>query len=647
MEDEAVLNPDLGKGSGAGAQTERQKAVAAALAKLGPAPAKDPVPAAPVDRWAEPEFDPGPDPFDGLQIPPDPFEELAASGVRAYRADFEPWQLDEAVDQPPDGRVWPAEAVELANLPQGCWLPDDLFASAPHVDYYAERLRELTAAQPAVLLAMLAGSGTGTLGYEETVEHLAAVHRVRCWLDARDVALEARLADRALAQLPPPAPGAGTGRQREALAATSAAEELGLLLGLEEHQARARLDQAIDLQALFPGTLAAMGAGDLDRAHAAIIVNQGRSLPEGAIEGFEEAVLAKTKGRSLRSVRDMARRLRERTHPDTITKRRRKAEQRRNVGVDPAPDSMAWLNAYLPAEQAAAIDDRLTRAARHLRAQEGETRSTGQLRADVFTDLLIHGGMEAGPAAGIHAQPAVTVPVLSLLGVSEEPASLDGYGPIPAGAARALCADAKSFYRILTHPETGARLSYGRTRYRPPKDLQRMVRQRDEICPFAGCRKHGTACQIDHTTAFRAGGAKGETDAANLSPPCDTHHRLKTNAGWDLQQPSPGEFKVTTPAALTYESRPGEDAAPGQPAYPPAVTAALPEDQRQLLKPYTTQAPPKRGNGNEEGERSDSDGIPQWHRLDKQSTASNEQRPAVDEQQKPPAGNPKDQPPPF
>jgi hypothetical protein len=47
----------------------------------------------------------------------------------------------------------------------------------------------------------------------------------------------------------------------------------------------------------------------------------------------------------------------------------------------------------------------------------------------------------------------VTVPVLSLLGATEEPAMLDGYGPIPASLARDLVAEgAESFHRVLTDP---------------------------------------------------------------------------------------------------------------------------------------------------------------------------------------------------
>ncbi|MGM0928312.1 MAG: DUF222 domain-containing protein [Actinomycetota bacterium] len=307
--------PVSGEGRRLPTQEEREAAIAAILARMKPA-RKEPVPVP--ERWAEPVFEPGPDPYAGLEVPPARDEDLD-QGNRAYREDFEPRDLDDELNRPPGAGPVPAEFAVLPNLPEGCWLPEGLFESKANADYYAERLETLVAgAEPAVLLATLTGSGTGGLGYQETVEHLAAVHRVRCWLDGRAVALEARLGQTALAQLPPPGPGCTRLRQRQLLAATSAAEELGCLLGLPEEQARARVDQAADLHRLFPATLAAMKAGDLDREQAAIIVTQGRSLPEEAAAGFEQTLLGRVKGRSLRSLREMARRLRERIHPETI-----------------------------------------------------------------------------------------------------------------------------------------------------------------------------------------------------------------------------------------------------------------------------------------------------------------------------------------
>ena len=56
---------------------------------------------------------------------------------------------------------------------------------------------------------------------------------------------------------------------------------------------------------------------------------------------------------------------------------------------------------------------------------------------------------------GVRARVLVTVPVLTLLGRSAEPA-LEGYGPIDIDTARELAAGAPGLVRILTHPETGA-----------------------------------------------------------------------------------------------------------------------------------------------------------------------------------------------
>ena len=65
----------------------------------------------------------------------------------------------------------------------------------------------------------------------------------------------------------------------------------------------------------------------------------------------------------------------------------------------------------------------------------------------------------AGDVPVPRAQVLITVPVLSLLGTTEEPAMLDGYGPIPPSMARRLVADgAESFHRVLVDPRDGAPL---------------------------------------------------------------------------------------------------------------------------------------------------------------------------------------------
>ncbi|MBD1540665.1 DUF222 domain-containing protein, partial [Arthrobacter sp. S13_S34] len=82
----------------------------------------------------------------------------------------------------------------------------------------------------------------------------------------------------------------------------------------------------------------------------------------------------------------------------------------------------------------------------------------------------------------------VTVPVLAFMGVTDEPAMLDGFGPIPPSMARKLVANgADSFHRVLVDPRDGAPLEIGRTSYRVTKAMRNWLRMRDGTCPFPGC----------------------------------------------------------------------------------------------------------------------------------------------------------------
>ena len=119
---------------------------------------------------------------------------------------------------------------------------------------------------------------------------------------------------------------------------------------------------------------------------------------------------------------------------------------------------------------------------------------------------------------------------MSLLGATEEPAVLDGYGPIPPSMARRLVADgAESFYRVLVDPRDGAPLEIGRTSYRVTKALRQWLRLRDGRCPFPGCNNPSLDNDADHLLAWADGGTTGIT---NLGQPCRKHHRLKHSSAW-------------------------------------------------------------------------------------------------------------------
>ena len=181
------------------------------------------------------------------------------------------------------------------------------------------------------------------------------------------------------------------------------------------------------------------------------------------------------------------------------------------------------------------------------------------------------------------AQVLVTVPVLSLLGVTEEPAMLDGYGPIPPSMARRLLAEgADSFYRVLTDPRDGAPLEIGRTSYRPTKALRQWLRLRDGKCPFPGCNNPSLDNEADHVLAWADGGTTGIT---NLGQPCRKHHRLKHATAWTpvgaAKDHPPGW--ISRPAGHTQANTRTGNHPTGRPSSCPQRKTARPNPDQLIL----------------------------------------------------------------
>jgi MFS family permease len=93
----------------------------------------------------------------------------------------------------------------------------------------------------------------------------------------------------------------------------------------------------------------------------------------------------------------------------------------------------------------------------------------------------------------------VTIGLLTLLGLADDPGHLTGYGPIPASVARALAADGE-WRRLVTDPSSGAPLDYGRRTYPPPAALVDFLIARDGTCRFPGCHPGAARRVIRYTT---------------------------------------------------------------------------------------------------------------------------------------------------
>ena len=262
-------------------------------------------------------------------------------------------------------------------------------------------------------------------------------------------------------------------------------------------------------------------------------------------------------------------------NPDEMVERHQKALADSDMTLEPAANGMAWLHLSIDAVSAVAIRDRATRLAITLHGEEGEDRCIGQLRADVAVDLLLAVLPEADEwnlldqrrrtwqPLTIVPQVHVTVPVMTLLGESNEPGSLRGYGPIDPETARRLTAQAPSLYRVLVEPGTDTVVQVGQEHYAVPPGLRRFLQLRDERCRFPGCNRNADLCDIDHTVPWAgapgarvprrrasdvvgSAGEDGETNAENLAHLCRTHHLLKER-GWGAELQEDGTMVWTSP----------------------------------------------------------------------------------------------------
>lgn len=320
---------------------------------------------------------------------------------------------------------------------------------------------------------------------------------------------------------------------RAGYAERAAVCELATRVHLSERTIRGKADTARILQARCPDTWAAFCEGMIDERNADTVASLAISLPADdplSWERFDQQAADVAPRLPPGKFRTWARSLRERLHPEHIDDRHARARRDRRTWTRPDLDGMADWGLHGPAAEIQTADQRIDAIARHLHDQDGETRTLAQLRADVALALLNGAGLD-GADASLAGKPsvAVTVPVMTLLGKSDQPATLEGYGPIDTDTAKRLAGEASSWIRILTHPITGTILDVDRTVYRVPQALKRWLNIRDKVCTFPGCTRPARQCETDHKIEWQHGGG---TSAGNTWRPCDPHHVVKTETLW-------------------------------------------------------------------------------------------------------------------
>jgi hypothetical protein len=227
---------------------------------------------------------------------------------------------------------------------------------------------------------------------------------------------------------------------------------------------------------------------------------------------------------------------------------------------------MSTVVAILPAEDAQTVmkaieafiirSDRMDAHGSHStsdRINPKDSRSADMKRADALTAIAGFALASKSEDVALHRRPItinVTIDLPTLLGLSENPGQLAGYGAIPASVARALASDGK-WRRFITDPQTGVLLDYGRQMYEPPQGLIDFLIARDRTCRFPGCRRSAALSDLDHAQSWEDGGT---TSLDNLGALCRRHHQLKTHGGWQIESRSDGSCTWTSPLGKIYQT---------------------------------------------------------------------------------------------
>lgn len=239
---------------------------------------------------------------------------------------------------------------------------------------------------------------------------------------------------------------------------------------------------------------------------------------------------------------------------------------RRRVSLRSDDNGMASLACSSSLDRCQTADYRLTLIAKRRSENPGEKRTIDQLRADTLVDLVLgrvtvaasEAELEDGETAdgapvedpcewrdvGRFARPVVnvTVPITTLMGLSDTPGVMAGGTEIPAALCRMIGQDPTStWYRLVTDP-LGGFVELSTNAYQPTEAICRWCIAQNPQCVWPTCSRPATVVELDHRVPY----PHGPTSTYNLQPLCEAHHKVKHSDGFSVVREQDGSYTWTS-----------------------------------------------------------------------------------------------------
>jgi hypothetical protein len=302
----------------------------------------------------------------------------------------------------------------------------------------------------------------GWLSRDQVAAELQRVVAQRAMLAAYEAQLVMAMADDSPDTDDPPsgargARGSWGAQSRPAGVSEFFPVELSMVLNCGRGTAAKLAVRASTWRESLPGTFAALAAGVLDEPRAKVLAEVVEHADPQVARQVEAQLLEQAAELSVGKLRTRAEALLASLDADSVDQRRAEAQKAADVRIYPSTrEGMATVAVDLPADEAAAVHDALSRYAGMVKA-DGDVRPIGQLRTRVFVDLVLRPWDTTRPPVAAHLQ--IVAPLSALTGDSSAAAEVSGLA-VTAGHLRDLL---RRLDAVGVQPPEGGTVTLGLT----------------------------------------------------------------------------------------------------------------------------------------------------------------------------------------